>query len=139
MLRTGTRAAQYLLGSKKKVEVDNPSFKEKLYILNELKSYIIPFMHKNKLVTKSLLKSYLYLGLSKFCFFGGPMFLKHGINSLQNIALGDPVLLFLGYGVCYTTSILFDSLRNIEVLKVTSLALTETSSKAYKHMLSLGP
>lgn len=70
-------------------------------------------MHKNKLVTKSLLKSYLLLGLSKFCFFGGPMFLKYGINSLQNLAIGDPVLMFLAYGACYTSSILFDSLRNI--------------------------
>lgn len=52
------------------------------------------------------------------------MFLKHGINNLQNLALGDPFLMFLAYGACYSASILFESLRNIEVLKVTSLALT---------------
>lgn len=52
------------------------------------------------------------------------MFLKHGINSLQSIALADPMLMFLAYGACYSASIIFDSLRNIEVLKVTSLALT---------------
>jgi hypothetical protein len=75
-------------------------------------------------VTKALLKSYGYLAISKFCFFGGPMFLKFGINSLQNLALGDPIMMFIGYGVCYSSSILFESLRNIEVLKVTSLALT---------------
>lgn len=92
--------------------------------MNELKPYIVPFIHRNKLVTRSLLKSYAYLGISKFCFFGGPMFLKHGINNLQNLALGDPFLMFLAYGACYSASILFESLRNIEVLKVTSLALT---------------
>lgn len=59
------------------------------------------------MVTKSLLKSYGYLALSKFCFFGGPMLLKNGINSLQGVALGDPMLMFLGYGACYSASILF--------------------------------
>jgi len=91
------------------------------------------------MVTKSLLKSYSYLVLSKFCFFGGPMLLKHGINTLSGDTLVDPIMYFLGYGLCYSASILFDSLRNLQVLNVTSLALTETSAKAYKHMLSLGP
>ena len=59
------------------------------------------------MITKSLLKSYGYLALSKFCFFGGPILLKHGINSLQGVTLVDPMLMFLGYGVCYSASILF--------------------------------
>lgn len=124
---------------KPKIENDNPSFREKLQILNELKPYIVPFVHKDKTVTRSLMISYTYLAMSKVCFFGGPMFLKYGINSLSSGTLKEPILYFLAYGTCYSASILFESLRNLQVLNVTSLALTETSSKAYQHMLSLGP
>lgn len=35
------------------------------------------------------------------------MLLKYGINSLQSAAMMDPILMFLGYGVCYSASILF--------------------------------
>lgn len=102
-----------LFSANKKPEIDGSTLKEKLHVLKELKPYILPFVHKNKLVTRALLKSYAYLAISKFCFFGGPMFLKHGINNLQNVLLGDPILMFLGYGACYSASILFESLRNI--------------------------
>lgn len=126
-------------GRPPKKESDTPSFKDKLHIFNQLKPYIFPFFHSDRFITFTLLKSYSYLALSKFCFFGGPMLLKVGINSLQNASFGDPFLMFLGYGICYSASVLFESLRNVEVLKVTSYALTETSSDAYKHMLSMGP
>lgn len=70
---------------------------------------MIPFLHKDKRITLALIKSYGYLTCSKFCFFGGPLFLKYGINALQNgtLALGDPLLLFFGYGLCYSLSVLF--------------------------------
>lgn len=90
----------------KKRDIHNPSLKEKIEIIKQMKPYIIPYLHENKTVTKSLLKSYVYLILSKICFFGGPLLLKKGINGLQS-GLGDPLLLFLGYGVCYSASVLF--------------------------------
>ena len=100
---------RYLFAAQKptKKDTDSPNFKEKLQILNELKPYIVPFLHKDKRITTALIKSYGYLGLSKVCFFGGPMFLKVGINSLSNAAIGDPFILFLGYGLCYSASVMF--------------------------------
>ena len=72
-----------------------------------MKPYILPFIHKDKKVTKALLKSYMYLAISKFCFFGGPLFLKSGINNITSLTLADPLLMFFGYGVCYSASVLF--------------------------------
>ena len=73
------------------------------------------------------------------CFFGGPLLLKHGIDGLQSATLMDPLLMFFGYGMCYSGSILFESLRNIQVAKLTAIGLTDIVSNAYKHMLSLDP
>lgn len=99
---------QFAFSDKPKKDSHNPTFAEKVKILNNMKPYIIPFINKNSMVTKCLLKSYLYLIFSKFCFFGGPLLLKQGINQLQNSAsLGDPLLMFFGYGVCYSASVLF--------------------------------
>ena len=81
-------------------------------------------MHNDKVITRHLLKSYAYLAVSKACFFGGPMLLKYGINGLQKIAIVDPLILFLGYGLCYSASQLFESMRNIEIVYVTRFALT---------------
>jgi len=76
-----------------------------------MKQYMIPFIHNDKRITVALMKSYGFLACSKFCFFGGPLFLKYGINALQNGAvaftMADPLWLFLGYGVCYSLSVLF--------------------------------
>jgi hypothetical protein len=47
--------------------------------------------------------------------------------------------MFLGYGVCYSASVFFESMRNLESVKIVNIALTETASNAYMHMLSLGP
>ena len=107
--------------------------------MNEMKAYIIPFLHPNPLITKALMKAYGYLCLSKVCFFGGPMLLKFGINSLQSVSMADPFLFFFGYGILYSASVLFESMRNIQVLNVTNLALVETATKAYTNMLSMGP
>ena len=79
---------------------------------------------------------------SKVCFFGGPLFLKFGINAIQQgVETGwtNPLLMFLGYGVCYSSSVAFESMRNVESVKIVNIALTETASNAYRHMLSLGP
>lgn len=73
-----------------------------------MKPYILPFIHPNKTITNSLFKSYGLLALSKACFFGGPFFIKLGINSLSGTtALVNPILYFLGFGVCYTGSVYF--------------------------------
>jgi len=74
-----------------------------------MKQYMIPFVHSDKRITIALLKSYGYLAFSKVCFFGGPLFLKYGINALQNstITMADPLWLFFGYGLCYSLSVLF--------------------------------
>lgn len=75
-----------------------------------MKQYFVPFLHKDKKITGYLLKSYGFLILGKLCFFGGPLFLKHGINALQNAAefsIFDPLLMFAGYGICYSASVLF--------------------------------
>ncbi len=107
-----------------------------------MKKYFLPFLHPDKRITRYLLKSYTYLLFGKLCFFGGPLFLKHGINALQGaetIGIGDPLLMFLGYGVCYSASVLFQSMRNLESVKIVNIALMDTASIAYRHMLSLGP
>jgi hypothetical protein len=108
-----------------------------------MKPYIIPFIHKNPIITKSLLKSYGLLGLSKICFLGGPICLKIGINGLSSAgaatAMANPLAMFFCFGICYTGSVFFESLRNLETLKIINIALVETTSRAYKHMLSLGP
>ncbi len=93
-----------------------PNFKEKINYIKSIKPYLIPFMHENTLITKSLFKSYGYLIFSKLCFFGGPLFLKHGINGLSvtgGLGLVDPLIMFFGFGVCYSGSVFFESLRNL--------------------------
>lgn len=120
---------------------ESPKWREKLHYVNEMKAYIIPFLHTNPVITRSLFRSYTLLAISKLCFFGGPLFLKQGINglSLATAASYDPLLMFLGFGICYSGSVLFESLRNLESLKIINIALVETASNSYKHMLSLGP
>src|SRR5437773_2707329 len=75
---------------------------DRIKILKEMKPYFLPFLHANKNITKALVKSYIYLVVSKICFFGGPLMLKKGINTIHSGTLIDPLLLFLGYGVCYS-------------------------------------
>ncbi len=105
-----------------------------------MKPYILPFVHPNKIITNSLLKSYGLLAMSKLCFFGGPFFIKLGINALANTAAAfNPVFYFLGFGICYTGSVYFEQKRNLTTLNIINIALLETTSNAYKHMLSLGP
>lgn len=105
-----------------------------------MKPYILPFAHPDKTITHALLKSYSLLALSKLCFFGGPFFLKLGINSLTGAAtVANPLMMFFGFGVCYSGSVFFEQMRNISTLKIIDIALVQTTSKAYKHMLSLGP
>jgi len=73
-----------------------------------MKPFIIPFIHPDKAITRCLLTSYGLLGLSKLCFFGGPFFIKLGINSLSGTAITiSPILYFLGFGICYTGSVYF--------------------------------
>ena len=98
---------QYLFSDKINKDSYNPTFSQKLNTLKNFKPYIIPFYNGNTKITKHLLKSYFYLVFSKICFFGGPLMLKQGINKLQNASLGDPLLMFFGYGVCYSLSVLF--------------------------------
>ena len=105
--RRSLSIASFCASKKFKKDAHNPSLSEKIQILKRMKPYIIPFIHENKIITRSLLKSYFYLIFSKLCFFGGPLLLKHGINQLQNGGLGDPLLMFFGYGVCYSASVLF--------------------------------
>ena len=113
---------------------------EALQYVNQMKPYIIPFLHHDKKITHALLKSYLMLAGSKLCFFGGPFLLKLGVNSLSNpTAMMNPLLYFFGFGACYTGSVLFEQMRNVQTLKLINAALVETTTKAYKHMLSLGP
>ncbi len=81
-----------------------------------MKEYFIPFLHTDKRITNYLLRSYGFLVLGKLCFFAGPLFLKHGINALQGpaaIGIADPLFMFLGYGVCYSASVMFESMRNL--------------------------
>lgn len=113
---------------------------EAIKYAKDMKPYIVPFVHKDREINISLLKSYGLLGLSKLCFFGGPILLKLGVNSLAApTAMLSPLVYFFGFGVCYTGSVLFEQWRNLENLKLINSALVETTSKAYKHMLSLGP
>ena len=105
-----------------------------------MKPYIIPGLHPDKKIRNVLLKSYLMLALSKLCFFGGPFLLKVGVNALSGTAaMLNPLIYFFGFGVCYTGSVLFEQMRNVQTLKLINAALVETTTKAYKHMLSLGP
>jgi len=89
------------------------TLKDKLSYLKEMQPYMIPFAHPNKAVTNALLRSYGMLALSKLCFFGGPFFIKMGINTLTGVATGNPLYMFLGFGVCYSGSVFFDQLRNL--------------------------
>jgi hypothetical protein len=75
-----------------------------------MKKYFIPYIHPDKRITNYLIRSYSFLLVGKLCFFAGPLFLKYGINTLQGAAtvgITDPLLMFLGYGICYSASILF--------------------------------
>jgi hypothetical protein len=75
-----------------------------------MKKYFVPFLHSDKRITNYLLRSYGFLLLGKLCFFAGPLFLKYGINMLQGAAavtITDPLLMFAGYGICYSGSVLF--------------------------------
>jgi len=105
-----------------------------------MKPYIIPGLHPDKNITKVLLKSYIMLALSKACFFGGPFLLKLGVNALSGtVTMLNPIIYFFGFGVCYTGSVMFEQMRNVQTLRLINAALVETTTKAYKHMLSLGP
>lgn len=91
-------------GINKKFQTD---FSDKIKILKQMNPYVLPFMHKNPEITKAIGKSYLFLAFSKVCFFGGPLLLKYGINGLSSASITDPLLLFLGYGICYSGSQIF--------------------------------
>lgn len=104
-----------------------------------LGKYMIPFLHKDKKITKNILVANFYLVLSKVCFFGGPLCLKKGINALQMGVMTDPTLMFFGYGICYTGSIFFESLRNIKNNELSNAAVKDLSEQAYGHMLNLDP
>lgn len=129
------------MSTKHKVQPRKSSIVELVDYIKETRTYIVPFLHHDKEITRSLLKSYSLLALSKICFFGGPFLLKLGVNSLSGpAAVGMyPLLYFFGFGVCYTGSVLFEQMRNLQTLRLINSALVETTSKAYKHMLSLGP
>lgn len=109
------------------------------HIFGTMSKYVVPFLHPSRHITRKILVSYVHLVFSKLCFFGGPLMLKTGINSLQAGATFDPTLLFLGYGLCYTGSILFESLRNIKVMEVSNEAIKDISQEAYRHILKLNP
>lgn len=90
------------------------TFQQKWNYVKEMKPFMVPFLHPNQIVTKSLLISYGLLAMSKVCFFGGPFFIKLGINSLAAATtFVNPVLYFLGFGVCYTGSVYFEQKRNL--------------------------
>lgn len=108
-------------------------------IYRTMAKYVVPFLHSNSQITRKILLSYVHLVLSKVCFFGGPIMMKGGINALQSGATFDPTLLFLGYGLCYTGSIFFESLRNIKVVEVSNEAVKDISQEAYQHILQLDP
>jgi len=79
-----------------------------------MKPYIVPYIHHDKKVTNCLMKSYGLLALSKLCFFGGPFFIKMGINSLSAVSAAiNPIFYFLGFGICYTGSVFFEQKRNL--------------------------
>jgi hypothetical protein len=89
-----------------------------------MKPYIIPGLHPDKKIRNVLLKSYLMLALSKLCFFGGPFLLKVGVNALSGTAtMLNPLIYFFGFGVCYTGSVLFEQMRNVQTLKLINAAL----------------
>jgi hypothetical protein len=93
---------------------EGQTFKEKWNYIKEMKPYIIPFSHPNKIITHSLFRSYGLLALSKVCFFGGPFFAKLGINGLGTaVAAFNPIFYFLGFGICYTGSVYFEQRRNL--------------------------
>lgn len=93
---------------KPKTQQHKYSFVETLRYINQIKPYLIPFLHKDKQITRTLLQSYGLLALSKVCFFGGPFLLKLGINSLGVPTAGyDSLIYFFGFGVCYSGSVLF--------------------------------
>lgn len=110
------RASRAALFSTTK-QTDKPKLNnliEAIKYAKDMKPYIIPFVHKDKEIRHSLLKSYGLLGLSKLCFFGGPFLLKLGVNSLAAPSgLLSPLLYFFGFGVCYTGSVLFEQMRNL--------------------------
>ena len=89
-----------------------------------MKPFIIPGLHKDKKITHALLKSYSMLAASKLCFFGGPFLLKLGVNALSSTTASlNPLLYFFGFGVCYTGSVLFEQMRNVQTLKLINAAL----------------
>ena len=120
-----------------RVPTEDAATHENIY--RSLAKYVVPFLHSDPVITRKLMISYVHLALSKICFFGGPLMMKGGINALQSGAAFDPSLLFLGYGLCYTGSILFESLRNIKVVEVSNEAIKDISQQAYRHTLKLDP
>ncbi len=77
--------------------------------VKEMKPYIVPFIHKDPMIAKTLLRSYGLLILSKACFFGGPFLLKLGVNALGGSVMGgfNPLIYFFGFGACYSGSVVF--------------------------------
>ena len=89
-----------------------------------MKPYIIPGIHPDKKITHGLIKSYAMLACSKLCFFGGPFLLKLGVNALSATTTAlNPLLYFFGFGVCYTGSVLFEQMRNVQTLQLINAAL----------------
>lgn len=113
-------------------------WESKKQIFKEIAPYVVPFQSGNKEVMNPLLKSYFYLALSRICLFGGPLFLKYGIDSMKIAGMGiDPLWMILGYGACFIGSTVFVSCRSIYITKVSYAAMKEVSMKLYRKLLSL--
>lgn len=106
----GTRLGRVGFSSEAKQKY---TIREKLNYISEMKPYILPFIHKDKTITRALLRSYGMLAMSKVCFFGGPLFVKMGINTLTGAVAGNPLFAFLGFGLCYSGSVFFEQMRNL--------------------------
>ncbi|KRX09894.1 P-loop containing nucleoside triphosphate hydrolase [Pseudocohnilembus persalinus] len=104
-----------------------------------MKPYLVPFLHKDKLITKLLLKSYAYLVLSKGFFYGGPLCIKHGINAIQSADYNNAMLIFLAYGTCYSGYVFCDGLRNRKLAEIQQASLHDIIKNTYSHMLKLDP
>ena len=106
------RRNQYLFSTGKEDPKEEWMIKKQIY--KEVADYVVPFRTQNKEVRNPLLKSYVYLALSRVCLFGGPIFLKNAVDALKVTGGSiDPLYLILSYGVCFTGSVVFGSFRSL--------------------------
>jgi ABC-type bacteriocin/lantibiotic exporter with double-glycine peptidase domain len=108
-------------------------------IYKDMLPYILPFMHKDRQVSRNIFISYGYLLCSKLCFFGGPFLLKSGIDAIRMGAAVDPLPMLFGYGLCYCGSVFFEALRNVKGVELSNLAVKDISHKSLRHILTLDP